>query len=388
MILEQYVAHLNSLAFWKEFTFAQNTFAPRPGAELELADNLVWLEDHAFVLQLKERKNETADPNIERAWFANKVLKKAVRQVRDSLSFLEQHQEIRVTNERGHSFDIKPGQIADITKIIVYLGGRSLPEDCWATRHYVSQTAGFIHVVASHDYLGILEKLRVPEDIRRYFAYRQEVLPKLHEAGIVVEEADVMGGFLNEEDLPFPGSQEVLRRFVQDHEAYDLSGLIGSLHDHIERTDQPYDYYAIMLEFARVPRSVWREIKLRFMKSLEAVENKAFTRPFRLTFPETGCTFMIMPMDPDVPATGQDGEQNRIRGLTNLTYAAMYDAKMSKGVGVLISKTGDYFQIDWSKMDVPWAQDLEVEAWLAESNPFRVAKEKMIDAFFFCAPEK
>jgi hypothetical protein len=28
MILEEYIARLNSLAFWKEFTFAQNRFTP------------------------------------------------------------------------------------------------------------------------------------------------------------------------------------------------------------------------------------------------------------------------------------------------------------------------------------------------------------------------
>ncbi len=47
MTLEEYIAHLNSLAFWKEFTFAQNKFAPQPGKELELADNLVWFGDYA-----------------------------------------------------------------------------------------------------------------------------------------------------------------------------------------------------------------------------------------------------------------------------------------------------------------------------------------------------
>ena len=43
MTLEEYLARLNALAFWKEFTLAQNKFTPRPGKELELADNVVWL---------------------------------------------------------------------------------------------------------------------------------------------------------------------------------------------------------------------------------------------------------------------------------------------------------------------------------------------------------
>src|SRR3546814_19363667 len=78
MTLEEYVAELNSLAFWREFTFAETKFAPRPGQELELADNIVWLGDFAFILQLKEREGGTRYPAAERAWFRNKVLRKEI----------------------------------------------------------------------------------------------------------------------------------------------------------------------------------------------------------------------------------------------------------------------------------------------------------------------
>jgi hypothetical protein len=191
----------------------------------------------------------------------------------------------------------------------------------------------------------------------------------VREAGVVVDESDIMGAFLNDEDLPTSKSRETLPRFVQDLEDFDLSGLIGNLHNHIERSEKPYDYYRIMLEFARVPRSVWREVKTRFMKSLEAVGRNEFTRPFRMTFPATDCTFMIAPLDPQIPATGPEGEKTRIMGLENLTYGAMYDAKASKGVGILISRDGEYIQIDWSLLDVPWKPDPEMDAMLAKEQP-------------------
>ncbi len=115
--------------------------------------------------------------------------------MRDTLRFLGEHEQIRITNERGHAFDIRGAELSEITKLVVFLGGRALPEDCWQTRYYISRTAGFTHVLAAHDYLGILEKLRVPEDIRRYFAYREAVTPKLHDAGVIVDESDIMGAF-------------------------------------------------------------------------------------------------------------------------------------------------------------------------------------------------
>jgi hypothetical protein len=92
---------------------------------------------------------------------------------------------------------------------------------------------------------------------------------------------------------------------------------------------------------------------------------------------------MIAPMDPQIPATGPQGEKTRVTGLKNLTFAAMYDAKVSKGVGVLISKDGEHIQIDWSLLNVPWKPDPEMDARLAKSNPFREAKEKMINSFLF-----
>ena len=63
----------------------------------------------------------------------------------------------------------------------------------------------------------------------------------------------------------------------------------------------------------------------------------------------------------------------------------MYDTKVSKGVGILISKDGEYFQIDWSLLNLPYESDPEMDARLADSYPFREAKEKTIDSFLFVA---
>jgi hypothetical protein len=387
LTLEELVAHLNGLAFWKEFTFSQNKFAPQPGSEFELADNLIWLADYATVFQLKERAEPTTDPATERVWFQKRVVGKATRQIRDTLRFLGEHSQIKITNERGHAFEIKGANLRHITKIVVFLGSAALPEDCRHAYYHISSTAGFIHLVAAHDYLGILEKLRVPEDIRRYFEYREQVTPKLRQAGVTVDESDIMGAFLTEQDIPTSSSREVLRRFLQDLGEFDLSMLIANLHEHIQTSERPYDYYRIMLEFARAPRSVWREIKVRIVKSLDVIRKGNFTQPFRLTYPMTDCAFMIAPLDPQLPATGREGEELRMKGLQNLTYAAMYDTKASKGVGLLISKDGEYFQLDWCSIDMPWARDPEMDRRLAEGNPFRTTTGKTVNSFRF-APER
>lgn len=50
------LAALNAWHFFREFTYARNTFRPAPGQEFELADSLIWLGDLLIAYQLKERE--------------------------------------------------------------------------------------------------------------------------------------------------------------------------------------------------------------------------------------------------------------------------------------------------------------------------------------------
>ena len=119
------------------------------------------------------------------------------------------------------------------------------------------------------------------------------------------------------------------------------------------------------------------------MKSLDAARDAQFTSPFRLTFPATDCTFMIAPLDPTLPATGPEGEKVRITGLQNITSAAMYLAKSKKGIGILISRDKECFQIDWCLIDRPWQFIPELEERLAKGSPFRSVSEKSVAGFLF-----
>jgi hypothetical protein len=383
MRLEEFTAQLNSMTFWKEFTFSETRFFPRPKQQVELADGIVRIGTLALLFQLKERTEETLDPQAERQWFRRKVLRKATDQIKASLRYLTDNEEIRLTNEQGHEISVKGAELEDIKKIVVFLAGRSLPEDCRGTKFHISATAGFIHIVAAHDYLGIVDKLRVPDDVRLYFDYRESVLPRLREAGVVVEEPDIMVAFLSEKDLPEPGSIEELRAFVQDLDAFDLSNIMRDLQGHIVNPERNTDYYRIMEEFARVPRSIWREFKARLMLSLEASKTGKRRRPFRFAFPGTDCTFMVASMDPDWPVTGADGIRMRTNAVAMFTEAAKYDLKTRVGVGLLISKDGEFFQLDWCVVDAPWAADRKMEDLLATTLLFGPARERTVDSFFF-----
>ena len=58
----------------------------------EIQKNLLWLDNLLFIIQIKERnidkeKSEESDNN----WFRNKVVKKATKQISNSINFLKQN---------------------------------------------------------------------------------------------------------------------------------------------------------------------------------------------------------------------------------------------------------------------------------------------------------
>jgi hypothetical protein len=87
---------------------------------------------------------------------------------------------------------------------VVFQGGKTLPLNCWATQYQISESIGFIHILAAHDYLAMLDYIRVPDDIRRYFEYRESVLLRLREVRITVEEPDIMITYLSDAEPSRP----------------------------------------------------------------------------------------------------------------------------------------------------------------------------------------
>lgn len=383
MTLEEFTAQLNGSTFWREFTFSQNQFSPRPGQEVELADNVVWLGQTVFVIQMKERQQPTGDPEAERRWFKNKVRGKAVSQIKDSLRFLKEHECIGIINGRGHRYEIRGADIRQVEKIVLYAAGPALPDDCRTVRFHLSETAGFVHVFERNDYSQVVKTLAVPEEVRRYLEYRQSALRALSDAKVTVVEADILAAYMSDEQRPSASSHKTLDRLFDDAAQTDLSPIMNRLADHIQNPDSGNDYVRILVEFAKLPRSGWRAAKERLDLVITQATNGEFERPYRFAFPPTDCSFMFSPFFPGMQTTGPEGEQTRRTGLLNLTTVAKYLGETAKGVGVLASKDGDHFHLDWCLIDHPWEQDADLEAHLERGNLFGAVREKKIDGYYF-----
>jgi len=386
-------ADLHSDLFFEEFTFARTQFTPAGASEIELADAVVLLGDTLLIFQIKERApDKVGDAEGERKWFASKVLKHAIKQIKDTLRFLQSHAKIDVPNERGRMFNLAAQEYPEIVKIVLYASPPALPKDCRLTKHYVSSEAGFIHVVDAEAYAQYAQLLRVPEEIVRYFRYREAVLTRFPDECAACTEADLVGSFIgrHEDAPPVVGAAEMLPRLVRDENDWNLTPLLRGLHDHISVPGVSDDYYGILREFARLPRSMWKEAMLRIRLCVEFAQKGEFARPYRFSDPASDCGFVFVPVMPEV-SMGADWQEIRTSAVQNFTLAHKYDQRLRRCVGVMVAWDEPHFDIQWCLADFPWAEDWELAARLRASFPFRPVSEELRFSFFLhngdCAPD-
>lgn len=373
---------LHNLLYLEEFTFAANKFSPAGASEMELADAVVSLDETLLIFQIKERSPENVgQAEAERAWFNTKVLKEAKKQIRDTLRFLSSFDEIGIANERGRVFNLASSHYKEVIKLIVYQGSEALPPDCQDIRFYRSRDAGFIHILSYSDYVRLASVLRVPEEIIRYFQYREQVITRFEDACANLPEASLAGGFVGDVDKPNFDSYLNLHRLVDDEDTWDLIPLLRGLHDHQTPEGFNEDYYRILTEFMRLPRSMWREIKKRFILSVKRVDEDKFVLPYRVSFPDRDIGFVFLPMTSE-SSSAADWDTFKITALTNMTALHKFDHKLGKGLGILIGKIGPIFDIQWCLIVDAWEDDPELRAKLDADSPFRPTSEKLMYGFF------
>lgn len=376
MFLEDLIADLNKNIFWKEFSFSKNQFKPTPKAQIEFADHVIWLEDLLFLFQIKERNTSDTSPSKEEKWFKNKVLKKAKNQITNTLSYLEEHDQIKLTNERGHQFNLSDTSFNQIFKIIVYAPDKKLPEWYWRQKFYRSSKSGFIHLFPVEKYVFILQVLVSLREIAEYLYFRERILTEETD----VSERALLGQFISENQIS-PPSEEFSKHITQLDldDDFNLSEFFLNYAENIEYnigSQKETDYYKILAEFAKLPRSGLRAAKERLKICYNKVRINEFALPYRFYFPDTQCGFVFIPVE-------KKFIDKRITALTNYTYAAKYEKRMEKQVGVSIAKDGEYFLIDWIYIESPWQKDKILEKKLKDNYPFREVSARMANSFKF-----
>jgi hypothetical protein len=382
MSFEEDIARLNEFYFFREFTFSENTFRKSPTEEVELADNIVWLDEPLIVYQLKERQPQSdTTSEKEQRWFKRKIIDSAKRQIRDTLNYLQNHSNIQIKNHRGHTFNITVESLDSIHKLVLYKAHELLPESCRKLKHNKSQTAGFIHLISSDDYLGIVKTLLTPAEVADYLAFREALVSRWQEDTLHLPEQALVGQYVSgaPEHRPNLRFIEYLRILEFDAQEWDMSGIISVFSDRITTGNHPTDYYYIVREIAKLNRNELREFKRRFTLSIDKAKINEFTLSYRISLPRTTCGFVFIPL----PLT-HDFLERRQQFLQNLTCAHKYDQKLPKCIGIsfALEKDGCY-SVDWCYIEFQWEYDQKSENILKQNNPFRKVQIAELPQYIF-----
>ena len=374
------LAALNEWHFFREFAYSCNTFQPSPGKEVELADNLTWLGDLLIAFQLKERELvPNASAETEKRWFEKKVLKQATRQVRDTVHYLTTVKTLGVQHHRGHTLDLAFESVRQFHKLVVYLPQDPLPDAYRRIKHHRSRTAGVIHIVPAHDYLGILRTLLTPGEVAEYLTFREELINRWEEHITDVPEPALVGQYLHGDSAKRPSLEflDYLKHLEHRADEWDMSGVIEKFPDRVTTDNAPTDYYPIVRELALLKRNELREFKKRFQMSVEKARANTFVIPYRIAIPRTNCGFVFIPIMKDIVA-------HRKNALMNLTFAHKYEQRLPKCIGVSIADDVDgWFTAEWCYIESAWEEDPEMERLLKENNPFREVKTQELPRYTY-----
>lgn len=373
-LLEDFVADLSSRRFLREFTFDKNAFHRDAVGTLEAADHIVWLDDLLFIFQLKER---TVGTGSLTSWLQRKVLKKATKQVRDTLAIAKSPRPVWIQNRRGHRFDFTQAQGAHAFKLVLFRLPVSMIQ-VPGPRYHVSRSAGFIHILNWVDYQEIVKYLVTPIEIADYLGFREGLLAgrlaqDLPSEGALIGQFLVDGG----DGKPSEHYAGALLSMVDACTSFDLNPFFDGIAPRIEyQTGGPTSYYTMLAELAKLARTELAHLKQRLSLALVAAREDRFERPYRFVSPRTDCGFLILPLTRDLVS-------KRFHGLGNLSRAAKYDQRSSRQVGISIVCEGDEVLVDWCFIENPWIQDATLEAALKESYPFRPLRSAMQPRYLF-----
>jgi len=382
---EDYINQINSNVFFQEFTFSKNKFYPpdtKNKEELQLADNVVLLDDLLFIYQIKDRnEDKSGSKTDEIKWFENKILKKAVKQIKNTVDYLCKYPEIIIENERGYKFNVAEAKTNRINKLIIYNPISSLPEEKRFQKFYNSKKVGLIHLFHAEDYFGICKYLVTPAEISEYLIFREELCSRHQRLMNKFPEQYILGHFLETDDTSEiePKYVDNLKSFKQDHSNVELNAIFELFRENAISQKNIQDYFIIVKEMAKLNRSEFAEFKKRFFLLFEQCKKDDFITPYRITYPRTGCGFVFI-------ALSESDSVHWQNGLHNFTLAHKYDQKLDKCIGVVIfqsKKEGNSHEIFWEYAEFSWLHNTEMEKVLKDNFPFRKVKDKTINRYKF-----
>jgi hypothetical protein len=374
---ERLIDRINTSFFFKEFTFGSNlSVYNKEMQKIELADNIVLLDNIALIFQIKERSVTEKSTPFEK-WFNNKVLNKAVKQVKNTVRFIKSENQIEIQNNRGHKRQLKNICQIGLKKIVIYNPKEIISEKFRYIKFYESKEVGLIHLFHIEDYHWICKYLLTPAEVDDYLFFREELYKRQFEVVFSLPEQYVLGHYLSGYDVDHIDLTYVdnLAKLTNDIETFNLDYFLSKFGDKVVVSGQDDDYYFILKELAKLNRDELREFKIRFDKAIEMCKEEEVIDPYRITLPRTGCGFVFVPLPKEKSSFWKNA-------LTNVTLAHKYDHKLDKCIGVVVFDEKNWTEVFWMFVEEKWQFDLEAEE-MVKCLPLRDTKMKQFKGYSF-----
>lgn len=354
---ERLVTLINMNVFYREFTFDKNDFRASDGNRVELADSVIWLDELLILVQVKERNLDDAKTD-QWTWFQNKVLKKAKNQVKKSLHFLKEEQQIIISNSLGQTFDLKNADIRKIHSLIIYHLNEESIARVAAIKMYRCTDGTFIHVIECRDYGYLCRYLITPADMDAYLSFRERFL-SVAENIYVPEQYIFVHFFERKEGLTIQPElieslDEICRHLEETRSDVCMYEFIDQLNAAL-KVDNP-EYRVIVREFAKLNRVELSLFKERFLK---LIKNEPLDLPvclLRFVSRRTGCGYVLMKLR-------RDQEVHWEIALRNLTELFKYKHRLRRCLGMILMHPDNERMLDvnWAYIEGSWAFDPVLE---------------------------
>lgn len=374
---ENTVTLINESVFYKEFTFDKNEFYPKDGKK-ELADNVMILDELLFIIQIKERNSQKSKASVDN-WFKNKVLKKAKEQIKDTLEYLINYNEIPIQNRRNQTIDITKVNTTGINKIIIYETNEVLKKEYEFMKFYESRINGNIHIFNIEDYHWICKFLITPTELDEYLKFRERIYFKHKLLMNNCPEQYLLSHFLNTEDITSikPEYINTLSNLKKDVDEFDMSNFLDAFSNNILKSNQKasIEYHSIIKQIGKLKRYELLEFKTRFLKTIEECKSKERKFPYRFASLRTSCGFVFIPVN----IVDHDKWEIMLRNLTELFK---YKHKLQNCIGITISKKEEYIDINWGLMSFEWKSNSELEKLIEKENEiFGIPEYKELERY-------
>ena len=350
------VSEINSTHFFKEFTFNKNEFVIDKN-ELELSDNIVWIGDLMFFIEIKERNNQNSTENNDK-WFLNKVLKKAKTQIKNTHKYLNEHKCIPIINKRNQKIEISLKDNSIIHNIILYLCELDLENKNRNLKFTKSKIQGFIHIFEIKIYNFLCDKLITPSELSDYLNFRAKFIEYYIQNIDLYSEYYILSHFINNENIKEINFDYLsnLDNINNDKSDYDFKDYLHIFYERLVLIEKENnnEYHKIITEIAKLKRYELSEFLLRFKKSINHCKNDEQILPYQFVNENHNCGFVFLPIQKkDIPKW-------KIMA-RNAGEIFKYRHKLNKCISIVFYKEVNSFMIIWMFNENKWIFDEVLE---------------------------